>query len=189
MLRAFAVLLRSTVLAIAVLAMLGTRASSTSLCLCGDADCNGSVSALDALAALRSAVGLGSYCAGNCSCDTDSNREMTTSDALEILRRAVGGELAESCGDSDDECFSDLDCEDGYTCAPDPSWSCDGACMPTPTTTTVIIGDECFEDVHCWYDNPGWHCGGSNGTTCVECYADHHCDAGSTCAGYTCVPE
>ena len=56
--------------------------------LCGDADDNGSITASDALLALRTAVG-----AGNCPlarCDIDADGFINTTDSLRILRKAVG---------------------------------------------------------------------------------------------------
>jgi hypothetical protein len=44
-------------------------------------------------------------------------------------------------------------------------------------------------DDDCRFIHPGWVCGGSNGSTCVECYAENHCAEGFACAGYGCVPK
>jgi hypothetical protein len=63
---------------------------------CGDANRDGSITATDALTALRSAVG-----SGNCLeslCDPDSTGTVTATDALIILKRAVGQSLETSCG-------------------------------------------------------------------------------------------
>jgi hypothetical protein len=55
---------------------------------CGDADGNGSITASDALLALRTAVG-----AAQCPlarCDTNADGFINTTDSLRILRKAVG---------------------------------------------------------------------------------------------------
>jgi hypothetical protein len=95
---------------------------------CGDANGSGTVTTVDALAALRSAVDLDSPCDSNCDCDTNADREMSAGDALEILAGAVGQPLG-GCGFYDG-CFYDEDCDDGYECGTDPDWSCDAACVP-----------------------------------------------------------
>ncbi len=57
---------------------------------CGDANGNGSLTAADALAVLRSAVG-GTQCDGiACVCDVNGAGGVTAADALLVLRRAVG---------------------------------------------------------------------------------------------------
>ena len=56
--------------------------------LCGDGDGNGTITAADALLALRKAVG-----AANCPverCDTDASGSVTATDALRVLRAAIG---------------------------------------------------------------------------------------------------
>ena len=55
---------------------------------CGDADGNGSISASDALLALRAAVG-SAQCAP-ARCDTNADASLNASDALRILHAAVG---------------------------------------------------------------------------------------------------
>jgi hypothetical protein len=95
--------------------------------------------------------------------DVDSSGAVTSLDALRVLKEAVGLE-------------SGLQCPCGTECP--------------VTTSTVPVGiDECFEDDDCWDDHPGWHCGGANGFTCVECENDDHCASEFTCAGSECVPE
>ena len=56
--------------------------------LCGDSDGNGTITAADALLALRSAVSAASCPVERC--DTDANGSVTAGDALRILRAAVG---------------------------------------------------------------------------------------------------
>jgi hypothetical protein len=56
--------------------------------LCGDADVDGRVSAVDALIALKTASGAAA-CA-LCRCDSDDSGHVTATDALAILRSAVG---------------------------------------------------------------------------------------------------
>jgi Cys-rich repeat protein len=94
--------------------------------------------------------------------DVDSSGSVSTADALRVLREAVGigGELVCPCG---------VQCP--------------------VTTTSMDIGDQCFEDADCLFIHPGWHCGGSNGSTCVECQSDTHCPEGFVCAGFACAPE
>lgn len=55
--------------------------------LCGDADANGRVTAVDALAALQASVSLGACVLGRC--DTDGSQTVTATDALRILTAAV----------------------------------------------------------------------------------------------------
>lgn len=62
---------------------------------CGDADDNGKVTAVDALAALRTAVG-SSQCEA-CRCDANDENAVTTSDALKILQAAVGQPVLLDC--------------------------------------------------------------------------------------------
>jgi hypothetical protein len=63
--------------------------------LCGDADDNGSITASDALLALRTAVGAASCPARRC--DTNDDGSISTSDALRILKEAVGVDVLLSC--------------------------------------------------------------------------------------------
>jgi len=63
--------------------------------LCGDANGDDAITASDALAALRTAVGT-----GTCSlalCDVDDNGSVSASDALRILQRAVGTNIELTC--------------------------------------------------------------------------------------------
>ncbi len=62
---------------------------------CGDYDGTGSITAVDALGILRTAVGL-SQCPA-CFCDVDGSATVTASDALRTLRVAVGVPLALDC--------------------------------------------------------------------------------------------
>jgi len=62
---------------------------------CGDANLDGSVSAADALSALRTAVGSGSCPA--CRCDVDSSGAISAADALALLRTAVGQSVTLVC--------------------------------------------------------------------------------------------
>lgn len=55
---------------------------------CGDANRDDKLTAADALAALRTAVGAGQC--DVCLCDVDSSGAVFASDALAILRAAVG---------------------------------------------------------------------------------------------------
>lgn len=75
-----------------------TTTTSTTLPapVCGDADGDGEVTAGDALAALRMAVGLASACTVAV-CDVDGSGAVKTSDALRILQAAVGVDVALSC--------------------------------------------------------------------------------------------
>lgn len=63
--------------------------------LCGDANSDGSVSALDALITLQAAIGLQS-CA-LCHCDADGSGTPAASDALVILQSAVGLSVTLAC--------------------------------------------------------------------------------------------
>jgi hypothetical protein len=62
---------------------------------CGDANEDGTATAVDALSALRVAVGM-SFCAA-CRCDADASGSVSASDALAILRVAVGQPLSLVC--------------------------------------------------------------------------------------------
>lgn len=77
-----------------------TTTSSTSTTLdnlvCGDGNGDGSVTSTDALAALKSAVGLASPCT-LATCDVDSSGLVRSSDALRILKVAVGQDIVLSC--------------------------------------------------------------------------------------------
>ena len=55
---------------------------------CGDANADASITASDALLALRTAVGSSSC--EDCICDADSSGQVTASDALLVLRASVG---------------------------------------------------------------------------------------------------
>ncbi|MFN2377146.1 MAG: hypothetical protein ABR538_11455 [Candidatus Binatia bacterium] len=63
--------------------------------LCGDSDDNGSVTAGDALTALRTAVG--STSCELCRCDVNSSGGVASGDALLILKHAVGQVVAFNC--------------------------------------------------------------------------------------------
>jgi hypothetical protein len=56
--------------------------------LCGDGDGNGTITAADALLALRKAVGAASCPVERC--DTDASGSVTATDALRVLRAAIG---------------------------------------------------------------------------------------------------
>jgi hypothetical protein len=120
--------LRLALFSLGLVTLLGAEPVAAVLIPCGDANGNGTISTVDALAALRSSVDLESPCDRNCDCDTDADREMTAADALDILGGAVG-EPTNGCGFYD-WCFYDEDCEDGYDCGTDPDWSCDAKCVP-----------------------------------------------------------
>jgi len=62
---------------------------------CGDANNDDAITASDALAALRTAVG-SSSCVPTV-CDVDNNGSIAASDALRILQRAVGGDVVLTC--------------------------------------------------------------------------------------------
>lgn len=62
---------------------------------CGDANDDGTVTAVDALSALRTAVGTASCPA--CRCDVDGSANVSTSDALSLLRLAVGQDVEIQC--------------------------------------------------------------------------------------------
>jgi cysteine-rich repeat protein len=62
---------------------------------CGDADDDGESTVVDALAALRTAVGL-SGCA-LCRCDANDSHDVSASDALSILKKAVGSVVPLRC--------------------------------------------------------------------------------------------
>lgn len=62
---------------------------------CGDANRNGSISASDALATLRAAVG--AEICDLCLCDPNESSSVTASDALAVLRRAVGQAVPMIC--------------------------------------------------------------------------------------------
>lgn len=78
-------------------AIVGRRFLLTAGCaLCGDADKNGRVTAVDALAALQTSVGLGTCVLARC--DTDASLAVTATDALRILGASVdSGPPALSC--------------------------------------------------------------------------------------------
>jgi hypothetical protein len=120
--------LRTALLSLTLLTLVGAQPAAAVFIPCGDANGSGTVTTVDALAALRSSVDLASPCDRNCDCDTDANREMSASDALDILGGAVG-EPVRGCGFYD-ECFNDEDCDDAHSCGTDPDWSCDAACVP-----------------------------------------------------------
>jgi len=63
--------------------------------LCGDADDDESVHVSDALAVLRTAVGVGSCV--NERCDVDGDRSTSPSDALRVLQFAVGRDVSLLC--------------------------------------------------------------------------------------------
>ena len=86
-----------------------------SLGTCGDVDCSGTVTASDALAVLRKAVGTASVVACPSSCgsgvvlgvptdalvvcgDFNCSASVTAGDALSLLKSAVGGAVALQCG-------------------------------------------------------------------------------------------
>jgi len=66
----------------------GTTTTSTPPTVCGDATGDGNITASDALAALRGAVGSGTC--SLCLCDVSGDGMLTATDALAILRAAVG---------------------------------------------------------------------------------------------------
>ncbi len=105
-----------------------TQSATAAFLPCGDANGDGSVTASDAFAALRGAVGLSSPCVHNCNCDPGSDRNLSSSDALLILRAAVSHDSL-SCS-VHYECLHDTDCDGGDVCGADPEWSCDKACVP-----------------------------------------------------------
>ncbi|HYC57910.1 MAG TPA: dockerin type I repeat-containing protein [Candidatus Binatia bacterium] len=64
---------------------------------CGDANGDGSITASDALVALKAAVGGDGNCALD-RCDADGNGAISASDSLRILRKAVGEDVPLTCG-------------------------------------------------------------------------------------------
>ncbi len=62
---------------------------------CGDADKSGVLSAIDALIALKTAVGT-SIC-DDCRCNANKDESVTTTDALRILQAAVGVDVVLDC--------------------------------------------------------------------------------------------
>lgn len=64
---------------------------------CGDGALNGNVTATDALAALRAAIGSGDC--PDCVCDANNSGSITASDALLILQYSVGQPLVLTCPD------------------------------------------------------------------------------------------
>ncbi|MFN2376289.1 MAG: hypothetical protein ABR538_07110 [Candidatus Binatia bacterium] len=62
---------------------------------CGDANGDGSITASDALSALKTAVGTGTC--EVCVCDTDASGSVAASDALRVLRAAVGQVVTLDC--------------------------------------------------------------------------------------------
>lgn len=100
-----------SVLAGAAMSLLLMIATATpAAAVCGDADASTSVTATDALAALRSSVSLASTCTPTF-CDVNRSETITASDALIILGYAVGVETDLRCGGSGlvdlDACNSD----------------------------------------------------------------------------------
>jgi hypothetical protein len=73
----------------------GQRFSAEPLCACGDATCNSSISASDALLALKTAVGSGDCLL--CICDVNSSGSINTTDALLVLKKGVGQEVNLVC--------------------------------------------------------------------------------------------
>jgi hypothetical protein len=69
--------------------------TTTPLCVCGDATCNGSISASDALLTLKTAVGLGNCAA--CICDVNGSGGTNATDALLVLRKGVGHQITLVC--------------------------------------------------------------------------------------------
>jgi hypothetical protein len=63
--------------------------------VCGDAALNGGITATDALAALKTAVG--SAECPPCTCDVNNSSSITAVDASMILRAAVGQPIALGC--------------------------------------------------------------------------------------------
>ncbi|RMF19626.1 MAG: hypothetical protein D6760_12950, partial [Deltaproteobacteria bacterium] len=66
--------------------------------LCGDANDDARVTATDALAVLKTAVGSGD-CGGldTCICNVDAASNVTATDALMVLKNAVGQPVALNC--------------------------------------------------------------------------------------------
>ena len=95
---------------------------------CGDADGSGTLSAPDALAVLRSAVGSSGAC-NPCECDPDCNRDITARDALLVLQIVIGTRDGGCC--TIDECFTNDDCGEKEECA-SPN-ECDQVCEPLAT--------------------------------------------------------
>src|SRR5688572_17245894 len=94
--------------------------SSTSTTLgppsfCADATQDGELTATDALAALRGAVGADA-CAP-CLCDVNGDGQITASDALAILRAAVSNpneppdDCPQACTDPQDPCIGAASCD------------------------------------------------------------------------------
>jgi hypothetical protein len=79
--------------------VVGSTTTTTELppAVCGDFDENGKVAISDALAVLRTAVGV-LQCAP-CVCDVDGNGSVSISDALVVLRIAVGQNPNTNCSD------------------------------------------------------------------------------------------
>jgi len=98
--------------------------------LCGDGNGDGSITAVDALFALRTAVGTAS-CALTL-CDYNGDDKITATDALAILRKAVGGDIPPQCPV---EQVGEVECQ--QLDAPQS-----GTCTVTPgSADTVLIGD------------------------------------------------
>jgi hypothetical protein len=99
--------------------------------------------------------------------DVDANGNVTALDALVVLRRAVG--------------------------LPQQPLLCPDQCAnPTTTTSTTSnsSGDQCFTDQDCMdIFGPGFICGGSNASTCVQCRNEDQCESGFVCTDYECVPS
>jgi len=103
-------------------------------------------------------------CINGCG-DFNDRGGIAASDALMVLKKAVGHPVTLQCP------------------------GCEGE--PPPTTTSVTIVDQCFNDQDCVeYDFGKDFCGGPTGHECVECDAnDADCGAGKRCENYFCVPE
>jgi bacterioferritin-associated ferredoxin len=114
---------------------------------CGDANADSSISASDALAALRSAVGVSSGC-GSCACDVNSSSSITASDALTILRLAVGQPVTLNCPEGPFQVSWDGG-GDGNSWSDRMNWQgdavprfCDAVTIDAAADTTVLYSSQ-----------------------------------------------
>lgn len=75
--------------------MLVTTTTTTEASICGDANSDGDVTALDALLVLKNAVGGGACVLARC--DYNGDGDVTASDALAILKKSVGQPVPSMC--------------------------------------------------------------------------------------------
>ncbi|MFN2375386.1 MAG: dockerin type I domain-containing protein, partial [Candidatus Binatia bacterium] len=127
--RSFTASAGAALLFLFVVAVLPSHAAT----LCGDANGDGTITAGDALFALRSAVGT-AICP-LAACDYTGDDKITASDALAILRKAVGQNVIGQCSE---ESPGQIVCQ---ALAPPPSGTCTVSALSEGPAGTVLVGD------------------------------------------------